>query len=61
MKESVTVDPAHQEVPDTRRKLPLIEVVVDTHAELWELAVRAGLHVLDARMEADRATVCGPR
>ncbi|HVG84074.1 MAG TPA: transposase, partial [Vicinamibacterales bacterium] len=61
MKESVTVDPAHQAVPDAQRKLPRIEVLVDTHAELWELAVRAGLHVLEAMMEEDRATVCGPR
>ena len=61
MKESVTVDPAHQAVPVAQRKLPLIDVLVDTHAELWELAVRAGLHVLEAMMEEDRATVCGPR
>ncbi len=61
MKESVTVDRPHQERPVAQRILPLVNLLVDTHSELWELAVRAGLQVLEAMMEEDRAAVCGPR
>jgi hypothetical protein len=39
----------------------LVDLLVDTQSELWELAVRAGLQVLEAMMEEDRAAVCGPR
>jgi transposase-like protein len=60
MKKSVTVDPVHQP-PTTQRKLPLVDLLVDTQTELWELAVRAGLQVLVAMMEEDRAAICGPR
>ena len=60
MKKSVTVDSSHQ--PSSRqRKLPLIDRLVDTQAEWWELAVRAGLQVLEAMMEEDRTALCGPR
>ena len=55
MKKSVTVNPAGP------RPLPLVEFLVDTQSELWELAVRAGLQVLEAMMEQDRAALCGPR
>jgi transposase-like protein len=61
MKKSVTIDPAHQDSTQRSRTLPLGEWLVDTQAELWELAVRAGLQVLTAMMEADRVAVCGPR
>jgi hypothetical protein len=60
MKQSVTVDPTDQ-TPTTARKLPLVDLLVDTQTELWELAVRAGLQVLAAMMEEDRAAICGPR
>ena len=42
-------------------RVPLVDLLVDTQSELWELAVRAGLQVLEAMMEEDRAAVCGPR
>ena len=61
MKQSVTVDRARQDVPVTQRRVPLVDLLVDTQSALWELAVRAGLQVLDAMMEEDRAAVCGPR
>jgi putative transposase len=60
MKKSVTVDPTHQ-TPTAPRKLPLVDLLVDTQTELWELAVRAGVQVLAAMMEEDRAAICGPR
>ena len=61
MKKSRTVrPPAGVESPPTRR-LPLVELLVDTEAELFELAVRSGLQVLDAMLEADRTAICGPR
>lgn len=60
MKKSVTVDPADQ-MPTAQRTLPLVDLLVDTQTELWELAVRAGLQVLAAMMEEDRAAICGPR
>jgi putative transposase len=43
------------------RHLPLVDLVVDLRAELLELAVAAGLKVLEAMLEADRDAVCGPR
>lgn len=43
------------------RSLPLVEFLVDTKAELFELMVRSGLRVLDAMLEEDRIALCGPR
>lgn len=43
------------------RTLPLVELLVDTKAELFELMVRSGLRVLDAMLEEDRTALCGPR
>lgn len=40
---------------------PLVELLVDTKAELFELMVRSGLRVLDAMLEEDRTALCGPR
>ena len=34
---------------------------MDTRAELWELAVRAGLRVFTTMLEEDRTAICGPR
>jgi putative transposase len=48
------------ESPATRT-LPLIDLLVNTKAELFELMVRSGLRVLDAMLEEDRAVLCGPR
>ncbi len=45
----------------TLRSLPLVEWLVDTKAELFELMVRSGLQVLGALLEEDRAALCGPR
>jgi transposase-like protein len=43
------------------RTLPLVELLVDTKTELFELMVRSGLRVLDAMLEEDRTALCGPR
>ena len=43
------------------RSLPLVALLVDTKAELFELMVRSGLRVLDAMLEEDRTALCGPR
>jgi transposase-like protein len=39
----------------------LVELLVDTKTELFELMVRSGLRVLDAMLEEDRTALCGPR
>ncbi len=49
------------ESPSPQRHLPLVDLLVDTRTELFELAIRSGLKVLDAMLEEDRTTVCGPR
>ena len=43
------------------RSLPLVERLVDTKAELFELMVPSDLRVLDAMLEEDRTALCGPR
>jgi putative transposase len=48
------------ESPATRT-LPLVDLLVDTRTELFELMVRSGLRVLDAMLEEDRTALCGPR
>ena len=45
----------------TLRSLPLVELLVDTKTELFELMIRSGLRVLDAMLEEDRTALCGPR
>src|ERR1700680_519604 len=61
-KESCTVDRSRQvDSPPAQRHLPLVDLLVDTRAELMELAVASGLQVLQAMLEADRTAVCGPR
>lgn len=62
MKQSPTVVRSHQD--DSRsaqRHLPLVDLLVDTRTELFELAVRSGLKVLETMLEEDRTTLCGPR
>jgi transposase-like protein len=38
-----------------------VDLLVDTRTELFELAIRSGLKVLDAMLEEDRTAICGPR
>jgi putative transposase len=60
-RESCTpVRPVQVESPSPRH-LPLVDLLVDTRTELFELAVRSGLKVLEAMLEEDRTAVCGPR
>ena len=60
-KPSRTVQRRRQSVSPTPRHLPLVDILIDTQAELQELVVASGLKVLEAMMEEDRAAVCGPR
>ena len=43
------------------RHLPLVDLLVDTRTELFELAMRAGLRVFTTMLEEDRTAICGPR
>ena len=58
---SRTVPRRRQSVSPTPRHLPLVDILIDTQAELQELVVASGLKVLEAMLEEDRAAVCGPR
>ena len=60
-KQSRTVPRRRQSVPPTPRHLPLVDILIDTQAELQELVVASGLKVLEAMLEEDRVAVCGPR
>jgi putative transposase len=60
-RESRTVDRSHQIESPTQRHLPLVDLLVDTRAELMELAVASGLKVLTTMLEGDRTALCGPR
>lgn len=60
-RESRTVDRSHQVEFPTQRHLPLVDLLIDTRAELMELAVASGLKVLTTMLEADRTALCGPR
>src|SRR5438874_13758481 len=60
-KESHTIDRSHQVDSPAQRHLPLVDLLVDTRAELMELAVASGLKVLTTMLEADRTVICGPR
>jgi len=60
-RESRTVDRSHQVDSPSQRHLPLVDLLVDTRAELMELAVASGLKVLHAMLEDDRTAICGPR
>ena len=61
MKKSRTASPSLVVESPTVRSLPLVELLVDTKAELFELMARSGLQVLGALLEEDRAALCGPR
>jgi putative transposase len=60
-RESCTVDRTHQVDSPTQRHLPLVDLLIDTRAELMDLAVASGLKVLTTMLEADRTAMCGPR
>src|SRR6266511_6251787 len=60
-RESRTVDRSHQVASSSQRHLPLVDLLVDTRAELIELAVTSGLQVLTTMLEDDRTAICGPR
>ena len=60
-RESRTVDRSNQVDSPTQRHLPVVDLLVDTRAELMELAVNSGLKVLHTMLEEDRTAICGPR
>jgi putative transposase len=60
-KKSRTVVPVPPSDSPSLRHLPLVDLLVDTRAELLELTMRSGLKVLEAMMEEDRTVICGPR
>ncbi len=60
MKKSRTVVPVPQD-QSPMRHLPLVDLLVDTRTELFELAMRAGLRVFTTMLEEDRTAICGPR
>jgi transposase-like protein len=41
--------------------VPLVDLLVDTRAELMELAIASGLKVLTTMLEEDRTVICGRR
>jgi len=46
---------------ESPRHLPLVDLLVDTRTELFELALRSGLQVFATMLEDDRTAICGPR
>ena len=60
-RESRTVDRSDQVDSRSQRYLPLVDLLVDTRAELMELAIASGLKVLETRLEEDRTVICGQR
>ena len=59
MKKSRTV--ARPTAVESPRHLPLVGLLADARTELFELAVRSGLKVLETMLEEDRTALCGPR
>jgi putative transposase len=47
--------------PERQRRLPLVNLLVDTRTELLELVMRSGLKVVEAMLEEDRTALCGAR
>lgn len=60
-RKSRTVGRSDQVDSPSQRHLPLVDLLVDTRAELMELAVASGLKVLHTMLEEDRTAMCGPR
>jgi putative transposase len=59
-RESRTLDRSHQPGSPGQRHLAVVDLLVDTRAELMELAVNSGLKVLTTMLEEDRTAICGP-
>ena len=59
-RESRTVGRSHQP-ESSQRHLPLVDLLVDTRAALFELAISSGLRVLTTMLEDDRTALCGTR
>jgi transposase-like protein len=59
MKKSRTV--GHPVAVESPRHLPLVDLLVDARTELFELAMRSGLKVLETMLEEDRVALCGAR
>ena len=57
MKKSRTVHPAAGVESQPPRRLLLVELPIDTEADLFELAVRSRLQVLDAMLDDDSGTL----
>lgn len=60
MKKSCTVPTPRAVESPTVRHLPLVDLLVDTQSEFFELAVRSGLEVIETMLEEDRTAICGP-
>ena len=60
MKKSHIARPVPQDESPLRH-LPLVDLLVDTRSELFELAMRSGLQVFAAMLEEDRTAICGRR
>jgi len=56
-----TVDRSDQVDSPRQRHLPLVDLLVDTRAELMDLAIASGLKVLETMLEEDRTASCGQR
>jgi len=56
-----TVDRSNQVDSPSQRHLPLVDFLVDTRAELMDLAIASGLKVLETMLEEDRTAICGQR
>lgn len=41
--------------------MPLVDLLIDARSELFDLAVRSGLQVLETMLKEDRTALCGPR
>lgn len=61
MKKSRIVPPPIAVESPTTRPLPLVDLVVEAQSELFELAMRSGLEVLEGMLEEGRTAICGPR
>jgi putative transposase len=60
-RESHTIDRSDHVDSPAQRHLPLVDLLVDTRAELMELAMASGLKVLITMLEEDRTAICGQR
>ena len=61
MKTKSRIAPPVPQAESPMRHLPLVDLLVDTRAELMDLAVASGLKVLTTMLEEDRTAICGPR